>query len=70
MAFPKGTDERIVKKMSDIAVEISNIPEYQEKLRDGFSQETRVYETEDAIKYLTDILNDYMQYQDELKAAN
>lgn len=70
IAFPKGTDPAIIKKMSDIAIKIGQNPEYQAKLKDGFNQEVKVLETQDAIKYLDDILEDYMQYSDILKSAN
>lgn len=70
IAFPKGTDPAIIEKMSNIALEIGQNPEYQQKLRDGFSQEVKVLGTEDAVEYLDSILEDYMQYSDVLKGAN
>lgn len=70
IAFPEGTDQAIIKKMSDIAVEIGENEEYQERLKEGFSQETVVLETEEAIEYLDNIYEEYMQYQDVLQGAN
>lgn len=70
IAFPEGTDATIVEKMSDIAVEIGKNPEYQEKLKDGFSQEAKVLERVEAIEYLDKTLKDYMEYSDILRGAN
>jgi len=68
IAFPKGTDPAIIKKMSDIAVQVSKNPEYAEKLEKGFYQEVKVYETDEAIKYLDSIRDEYMKYKDILRA--
>ena len=70
IAFPEGTDPDIVQKMSDIAVEIGKNPEYQAKLKDGFSQEVKVLEREEAIKYLDKTLESFMKHSDVLRSAN
>lgn len=70
LAFPKGTDEDIVRKMSDIVLEVSKDESYGEALKNGFSQEVKVYDKEESKNILENILSDYMKYQDELKAAN
>lgn len=70
IAFPEGTDPAIVQKMSDIAVQISEIEDYGIDLRDGFSQEVKVYETDDAIDYLDETLESFMEYSDILQGAN
>lgn len=67
IAFPKGTDPAIVKKMSDIAVKISQNAEYAEKLKNGFSQEAKVLQTEEAKAYLQKVEDTYMQYKDQLR---
>ncbi|MCG1013107.1 tripartite tricarboxylate transporter substrate binding protein [Tepidanaerobacter sp. GT38] len=70
IAFPKGTDPAIIKRMSDIAVEVSQIPEYGEKLEKGFYQTVQVYETEEAIEYLRSIREDFMKYKTVLRVGS
>jgi len=70
VAFPKGTDPAIIKKMSDIAVEISKNEDYAKKIEEGFSQESKAMPTEEALKYLDGIREDYMKYTDILQGAN
>ena len=67
IAFPKGTDPAIVQKMSEVAVKIGQNSEYAEKLKNGFSQEVRVLNTEEAKEYLQKIEDTYLQYKDQLR---
>lgn len=69
IAFPQGTDPAIIKKMSDIAVKVSQNPEYAEKLKNGFSQEARTLQTEEAKAYLQKIEDLYMQYKNQLRSS-
>ncbi len=69
IAFPKGTDPEIVKRMSDIAVKVAANPEYAEKLKNGFSQEAKVLETEEAKAYLQKVEDTYLQYKDQLRSS-
>lgn len=67
IAFPKGTDPAIVQKMSEVAVKIGQNSEYAEKLKNGFSQEVRVLNTQEAKEYLQKIEDTYLQYKDQLR---
>lgn len=70
IAFPKGTDPAIIKKMNDITVEISQKPEYAKQLQKGFYQEVKMYETDEAIEYLNSIRDEYMKYKDALQVGS
>jgi len=63
ISFPKGTDEEIVARMSDIATQISQIPEYAETLRDGYKQTVQIKPTAEAIEYLTGVRERYMGFK-------
>lgn len=65
-AFPKGTDPRIVAKFDEIVAQIVQDPDYEADLKKGFNQPVDYYNTEDAIKYLQDTREDFMQYKDLL----
>lgn len=67
IAFPKGTNSEIIKKMNAVAEQITKEAEYAQKLKDGFKQPVTFYNTEDAIKLLTETREDYMQYKDLLQ---
>lgn len=69
IAFPKGTDPEIIAKMSELSAKIAGNPEYAEKLKNGFSQQAKVYTTEDAKAYLQKIEDEYMQYKDMLRKS-
>lgn len=67
IAFPKGTDPAIIKKMNDVAQEISKNPDYAKDLAAGFKQPVAFYNTEDTKALLKKTRDDYMQYKDMLK---
>ncbi|WP_322978646.1 tripartite tricarboxylate transporter substrate binding protein [Pseudomonas sp. C11] len=68
VAFPKGTDPAIVKKMSDLMKQITEVPEYAEDLK-KFKQPVAFYATEDAKAILAKTRNDFMQFKDDLRKA-
>ena len=68
VAFPKGTDPAIVKKMSDLMKQITEVPEYAEDLK-KFKQPVTFYATEDAKAILAKTREDFMQFKDELRKA-
>lgn len=67
IALPKGTDPKIVKKMSDIAKQISANPDYAKDLETGFKQPVTVYETADAIKLIKETRDEFFKFQALLK---
>jgi len=67
IAFPKGTDPAIVKKMADVMKQITQDPAYAKALEDGFKQPVSYYDTQDAIKLLGEVRTEFMQYRDLLK---
>ncbi|MDD1506227.1 tripartite tricarboxylate transporter substrate binding protein [Pseudomonas sp. CNPSo 3701] len=68
VAFPKGTDPAIVKKMSDIMKQITEKPEYAEDLK-KFKQPVAFYGTEEAKQILAKTREDFMQFKDQLRQA-
>ncbi len=68
VAFPKGTDPAIVKKMSDIMKQITEQPGYAEDLK-KFKQPVAFYGTEEAKQILAKTREDFMQFKDELRKA-
>ena len=68
VAFPKGTDPAIVKKMSDIMQQITEKPAYAEDLK-KFKQPVAFFGTEDAKQILAKTREDFMQFKDELRKA-
>lgn len=68
VAFPKGTDPAIVKKMSDIMQQITEQPAYAEDLK-KFKQPVAFYGTEEAKQILAKTRDDFMQFKDELRKA-
>lgn len=67
IAFPKGTDPAIIKKMADVMKQITQDKNYAKALEDGFKQPVSYYNTTDAIKLLRDVRTDFMQYKDALR---
>lgn len=67
IAFPKGTDPAIVKKMAEVMKKITEDPGYAKALEDGFKQPVSYYGTADAIKHLREVRADFMQYKDLLR---
>ncbi|ARS47982.1 protein TctC [Ectopseudomonas mendocina] len=68
VAFPKGTDPAIVKKMADLMKQISEIPEYAEDLK-KFKQPVAFHGTEESRAILAKTRDDFMQFKDELRKA-
>ncbi|SFP18222.1 Tripartite-type tricarboxylate transporter, receptor component TctC [Ectopseudomonas composti] len=68
VAFPKGTDPAIVKKMSDIMQQIAEKPAYAEDLK-KFKQPVTFFATEEAKQILAKTREDFMQFKDELRKA-
>lgn len=68
VAFPKGTDPAIVKKMSDIMKQITEQPGYAEDLK-KFKQPVAFYGTEETKQILAKTREDFMQFKDELRKA-
>ena len=68
VAFPKGTDPAIVKKMADVMKQITEIPEYAEDLK-KFKQPVAYYGTDEAKQILAKTREDFMQFKDELRQA-
>jgi len=69
VAFPKGTDPAIVKKMAGVMKQITEMPEYAEELKKSFKQPVAYYGTEDAIAVLNKTRDDFMQYKDALRQS-
>jgi tripartite-type tricarboxylate transporter receptor subunit TctC len=67
IAFPKGTDPAIIKKMSDVMKQITQDPAYAKALEEGFKQPVTFYDTQDAIKLLGEVRADFLQYKDLLQ---
>lgn len=68
VAFPKGTDPAIVKKMADLMKQITEIPEYAEDLK-KFKQPVAYFGTEESKAILAKTREDFMQFKDELRQA-
>jgi tripartite-type tricarboxylate transporter receptor subunit TctC len=67
IAFPKGTDPAIIKKMADVMQEITKDPAYAKALEDGFKQPISFLHTKEAIAELNKVRDDFMQYKDLLR---
>lgn len=67
IAFPKGTDPEIIKKMADVMQQITKDPAYAKALEDGFKQPVSFLHTKEANDMLNKVRNDFMQYKDVLR---
>lgn len=67
IAFPKGTDPAIIKKMADVMQQITKDPAYAKALEEGFKQPVSFYHTKEAIAELNKVRDDLMQYKDLLR---
>ena len=67
IAFPKGTDAGIVKKMCDTMQQITKDPAYAKALEDGFKQPVSFMHTQESIAHLNKVRDDLMQYKDLLR---
>ena len=68
VAFPKGTDPAIVKKMADIMKQITEKPAYAEELKKSFKQPVAYHGTEESKQILAKTRDDFMQFKDALRA--
>jgi len=66
VAFPKGTDPAIVKKMADIMKQITEKPAYAEDLK-KFKQPVAYFNTEESKQILAKTREDFMQFKDALR---
>jgi tripartite-type tricarboxylate transporter receptor subunit TctC len=67
IAFPKGTDPAILKKMADTMQQITKDPAYAKALEDGFKQPVSFMHTKEAVAHLNTVRDDLMQYKDLLR---
>ena len=67
IAFPKGTDPAILKKMADTMQQITKDPAYAKALEDGFKQPVSFMHTKDAVAHLNKVRDDLLQYTDLLR---
>jgi len=67
IAFPKGTDPAIIKKMADVMQQITKNPAYAKALEEGFKQPVSFMHTKEAIAHLNKVRDDLMQYKDLLR---
>ena len=67
IAFPKGTDPAIMKKMADVMQQITKDPAYAKALEDGFKQPVSFMHTKEAVAHLNKVRDDLMQYKDLLR---
>lgn len=67
IAFPKGTDPAIIKKMTDVMQQITKDPAYAKALEDGFKQPVSFLPTKEANELLNKVRDDFMQYKDLLR---
>lgn len=70
IAFPKGTNPAIIKKMADIAQQITKDPAYAKALEEGFKQPVSFYHTKEAVELLNKQRDEFMQYKDLLRQKN
>ncbi len=67
IAFPKGTNPAIIKKLADVGQQIIKDPAYAKALEDGFKQPVSFLHTKEAIAELNKVRDDFMQYKDLLR---
>lgn len=67
IAFPKGTDPAIIKKMADVMQQITKDPAYAKALEDGFKQPVSFLHTKEANELLNKVRDDFLQYKDVLR---
>jgi len=67
IAFPKGTDPAIIKKMSDVGLQITKQPAYAKALEDTYKQPVSYYPTKEAIEHLNAVRDELMPYKDLLR---
>ncbi len=67
IAFPKGTDPAIQKKMADVMLQITKDPAYAKALEEGFKQPVSFMPAKEAVAHLNKVRDDLMQYKDLLR---
>ncbi len=67
IAFPKGTNPAIIKKMADVMQQITKDPAYAKALEDGFKQPVSFLHTKEAVAELNKVRDEFMQYKDLLR---
>jgi tripartite-type tricarboxylate transporter receptor subunit TctC len=67
IAFPKGTDPVIIKKMADTMQQITKDPAYAKALEEGFKQPVSFMHTREAVAHLNMVRDDLLQYKDLLR---
>lgn len=67
IAFPKGTDPAIIKKMADVMQQITKDPAYAKALEEGFKQPVSFLHTKEANALLNTVRDDFLQYKDLLR---
>lgn len=70
IAFPKGTDPAIVRRMSEIMQKITQQTRYAAELSIGYRQPVAYMNTRDAVAYLQKIRQDFLPYREQLRQAN
>ena len=66
IAFPKGTDESILKAVSDAMADIQNNEEYVKAIKDAYCVEPYFVPYNEAVPVLDEMLADMEQYKDAL----
>ena len=69
IAFPKGTDEAILKQVSDAMANIQNNSEYVEAIKSAYCVEPYFVPYNEANGVLDGILSDMEQYKDALNSG-
>ncbi|AOT69580.1 tripartite tricarboxylate transporter substrate binding protein [Geosporobacter ferrireducens] len=59
LSFPKGTDERIIKKVSDAMEQVSKMPEYAEDIATAYCVEPDYMNTADTKAYLDNAMKEF-----------
>jgi len=67
IAFPKGTNPAIIKKMADVMQQITKDPAYAKALEDGFKQPVSFHHTKEAVELLNKTRDEFLQYKDLLR---
>ena len=61
LAFPKGTDSAIIKKMNDAMKQISGMPEYKSAIEKSYCLEPAFMDTQETKTYLDNEMADFMK---------
>ena len=66
IAFPKGTNPAIIKKMSSVAKQVTEDTAYANALKASYDQPISYYDTSDALSLLKSTRTDFMKYKGKL----